>query len=111
MTAVAAQNITAYKVVGLNSSGQAYLVDSSVLGDQYRVAGIAMFAANIGDPLDIITDGLLVTAALWTPGAYYLGAAGILAGTPPTSGFYLRVAVAPTTTELIVRPQEPITRA
>lgn len=111
MTVVAAQNITAFKVVGLNPSGQAYLVDSSVLADQYVVAGISMFAANVGEPLDIITDGLLPTGSLWVVGPKFLGTAGILTDTPPTSGFYLQVASAPTTSELIVRPQTPITRA
>lgn len=111
ITAFAAQNISAYKVVGLDSLGQAYLVDSSVLADQYTVAGIAMFSALTGDPLNIITDGLLVTGALWTPGAKFLGAAGILTDTPPTSGFFLQVANAPNPSELIVRPQAPITRA
>lgn len=108
----AAVNITAYKVVGLNAAGLAYLVDKDTLPDQYTVAGLAMFTANIGDPLDIITDGLLVTGGgLWTPGPYYLGNAGILVSTPPSTGFYLRVCTAPTANELIVRPQEPIVRA
>lgn len=111
ITAFAAQNISAYKVVGLNSLGQAYLVDFSVLADQYVVAGIAMFSAITGDPLNIITDGLLVTGALWTPGPKFLGAVGTLTDTPPTSGFFLQVASAPNASELIVRPQTPIVRA
>lgn len=112
ISTTASQNITAYKVVGLDSSGLAYLVDNTVLADQYRIAGLAMFSANTGDPLDIITDGLLVTGGgLWTPGPYYLGVAGILVSTPPVTGLYLRVATAPTANELIVRPQEPIVRA
>lgn len=111
ITAIAAQNITAFKVVALNTSGQAYLADSSALADQYAIAGISMFSANTGESLDILSDGLLPTGPLWTLGVKYLGAAGTLTDTPPLSGFYLQVASAPTTSELIVRPQTPIVRA
>lgn len=111
-TAIAAQTIFQFRVVALNPSGMAYLPNQAVLLDAKSVLGVALNAALVGEPVVIQTDGVIVTGPLWNPGAeYFLGASGILVDTPPTTGQWLQVAFANSATELIVRPQNVITRA
>lgn len=108
VSAPAAMTIAAYRVVAMDASGQAYLADPSILTDSCFVVGISQFAALPGETLSIQTDGLLMTPALWAPGPLFLGPVGTLVPNPPVSGYQLQIAVAATTTSLIVRPQIPI---
>lgn len=105
VTAPAAENITAYKVVAMDSGGEFYLADPSILSDSCYVVGISLFSALTGESLNAQTDGVMLTPALWTPGPLFLGAGGTLTNTPPLTGFALSIATAATTTQLIVRPQ------
>lgn len=105
VTALAAENITAYKVVAMDSGGQFYLADPSILSDSCYVVGISLFSALAGETLNAQTDGVMLTPALWSPGPLFLGPGGILTTSPPLAGFALSIATAATSTQLIVRPQ------
>lgn len=105
VTALAAENITAFKVVAMDSGGQFYLADPSILSDSCYVVGISLFSALAGESLQAQTDGVIVTGALWSPGPLFLGPGGTLVTSSPLAGFALAIATAATTTQLIVRPQ------
>lgn len=108
----AAETIFQYRVVALDSSGTLFLPDQSDLAETKAVLGIALMAGLIGDPVTVQTEGVIITGALWIPGSeYFLGASGILVTVPPTTGQWLQIAFANSATELIVRPQQLITRA
>lgn len=111
-TGAAAETIFQFRVVSLNPSGTLYLPNQAVLLDAKAVLGVALNAALTGEPVVVQTDGVLITGPLWNPGSeYFLGAGGILVDTPPTTGQWLQVAFANSATELIIRPQNVITRA
>lgn len=105
VTAPAAENITAYKVVAMDPSGQFYLADPLILSDSCYVVGVSLFSALTGEPLDAQTDGVMITPAIWSPGPLFLGPGGTLVTSSPLAGFALPIAVAATTTQLIIRPQ------
>lgn len=105
---VAGQNLQANRAVYLDSAGEAFHADHDTLPDCVRVLGITTTSALTGENVVVVTEGIMTTGPIWTLGAYYLGASGMLTSTPVTTGFALQVASAVTTSKLIVRPQEPI---
>lgn len=108
--ATASENISAFQLVALNGSGQAYLPSSAVPADAPRVLGFAATSALTGETFQVITTGIIDTPAVWTPGPQYLGTTpGTLSSTPPSApDFELWVATAATSSRLIVNVQFPI---
>ena len=63
--------------------------------DGPRVVGIAMQSVSTGDPVDIRTSGPITDPAWsWTGGPVYVGDAGVLTQTAPTSGWIVSVGSA-----------------
>lgn len=111
ITAVAGENISQYSAVRILPDGQAYLADRNDVTQGVFVAGVAVTSALTGENLDIRTDGLMTTSVVWSLGPLFVGDAGALISTPPPGipgDYQLQVAVAVTTTQLLVRPQIPI---
>lgn len=106
--ALVAQAIPAFHVVAINALGNAYLPSASVPADAFRVIGISVTAANLGEQVEIRPAGRMTTSPSWSVGPLFLGLGGQLTSVPPTLGFQVQVAVAISVSELLVRPQFPI---
>lgn len=108
LTVIAGENISQYSVVRILSDGQGYLADRNDATHGVFVAGVATNSALTGEPVTVRTDGLMSTAPMWTLGPLFVGDVGALISTPPPgtmTDYQLQVAVAVTTSELLVRPQ------
>lgn len=83
--------------------------DSSDTAQAGKFLGISLNAATPGDPLDIRISGEITEPGwAWALGCVYVGAAGHLTQTMPTTGYLQAVGVALTPTKLLVHPLQPI---
>lgn len=106
---VAAEPVSALKVVSLDAAGAAYLPDIASADDGRRIDGIAITAATLGGTLSVRRLGVIADASWsWTPGAaIFCGAGGALTQTPPAGAFTRRMATALSATAILVQ-QEPL---
>ncbi|PKM30241.1 MAG: hypothetical protein CVV07_07435 [Gammaproteobacteria bacterium HGW-Gammaproteobacteria-11] len=105
---VAGVAISALQVV-YEASGAVYPL--SYLDDENIefLLGIALTAADQGNPLNIQRSGVVNDSAWsWTPGPVWLGANGALTQTPPSDGFDVAIGVAVSATRLNLNLQFPI---
>lgn len=86
ITLIAAANLSALRVVTMNSIGQAVYASNDTTANA-TVIGITTTAAAIGAPVTIATNGLITDGFWnWTKGPVFLGTNGQLTQTAPTNG-------------------------
>ena len=101
--------ISALQAVYYTSPTEVAIADSTVELES-RVAGIALNAANPGDSLTILTEGIHTDPFWsWTPQEpIFLGPSGTLTQTAPITGFRIPVGYAIDATSLDINIQESI---
>lgn len=111
IVAVAAVNISAWQLVGINSLGDAVLANASV--PFVEAVGVAATSVSAGSPVTILQNGLTgpIGGASWTAGQLlYLGLTGNWATTPPggTGSLSQQVGTAATTNTVAINIQQGI---
>jgi hypothetical protein len=78
--------------------------------DPFSLVGIALQGGNAGTTIQAQFAGLITnTGWNWTPDeTVFLGAAGSLTQTPPTTGYLVAVGYASSPTSMIIRLDAPI---
>ena len=106
----AAATVSGGRAVALNADGEAIHADGADDDFAWRVVGLALNGANLGNPVTIATAGEVEEPTWsWIEGKpVFLGSAGSLTQTPPTSGFILVVGSAVGATRILVNVQQPI---
>ena len=101
----AGQDLSGHRVVSVNSSGLIVYADPS--GTDVAFAGLTVAAAISGTTVAFVTSGVVEEPSWnWTPGTkLFVGPAGVLSSTAPTSGTSKVCAVALTPTSINVAPQ------
>jgi hypothetical protein len=111
LTLSATLAIGGHKVAKADSGGISPASSDSP-GDYGRVIGVSIGAAAQGSQAQIQTRNIITdTSWTWSSGPIFLGLAGALTQTPPAIGIYQQVAVAMSTTSILVDIQDPILRA
>lgn len=103
ITVAAGAAIGALKAVRIATSGQAELADKN---SNPEVVGLTITAAASGDDIDVRLGGPVVDLSWnWAEGPVWLGSAGTLTQTPPTTGHLVVVGRSAGPTRLIVDPE------
>lgn len=91
------------------AAGVAYC-DAATTGHAGRLVGVTLNAAASGGDVRVLPAGPVVEPSwAWTPNApVFLGSAGALTQTPPTTGFSQVVGTALSLTKLLVNIQPPV---
>lgn len=111
VVATAGADLSALRVVCADGSGGVRYA-SPTASDTRHVVGLTITAALTGSDVVVQYAGPVEDNSWsWTPGPVYLGASGALTQTTPTTGSWLKVAVARSATEIVVRVGEPIIRS
>lgn len=113
LTAIAGENISAYRVVYVNpSDGKLYVASSLDTSNRFTIAGMTTSAVTSGDEVTIQTRGSLFNSGwswnLASPHALYLVASGQISQTAPTSGFVCQVGFVTATNEMFLDIGEKI---
>lgn len=110
---LAAEAISALRVVRREADGRVSLADQSSIEDCWAAIGVSENAAGAGAPLNVRTSGVMVDGSwTWTAGAaLFLGAAGVITNTAPTSGVLLRIGTALSATAIHIDLADPIVLA
>lgn len=84
--------------------------DPSVVSQQDKILGITKSAAaGAGESVTFVSEGLLTDPSFtFTEGPVYIGAAGALTQTKPTSGLLIQIATAMSATEIIVGASQSV---
>lgn len=100
---VAGENVSAYRALILGSGGKVWLADNATLSDRDRVIGINKTATSINDMTEVSVSGT-VTNPAWnfTPGPVFVGTAGVLTQTEPSSGYVVKMGIAVTATKVLI---------
>lgn len=97
---IAGEDITSFKAVIL-SNGQAFIYNSSNIGEYNKVAGIAYTSALQGSLISILLSGILTVSFPVTNGAvYYATNTGALTTTPNTVGLHQEIGIGISSTEI-----------
>ena len=107
----AAAPLSGHSVIALDSAGQAIYASADQLSHALRLAGVSAGAAVLGDPILVVSAGLMVHGGWsWTPGSpVFVGLNGALTQTLPVGAVFSRViGQAVSTTGLLVDLQPPI---
>lgn len=101
---MAAETIFLGYAVGVDATGQFFLVDSTNPSDAGKCVGIAEASALPGQNLRVVTAGPFDKASYsFTPGEpVFVGVGGALTQTIPASGFEQEVGYAVTATKILV---------
>jgi hypothetical protein len=110
VTATAGEAIGGNRAVLLDAAGLAWYADRTTPAHLGRLAGITQGAASLGAAVTLVSYGLMVEPSwAWTPDTpVYLGTAGLLTQTTPTSGFLQIIGIALSATTLFINPREPL---
>ena len=103
--------LSGHAVIAINSAGQAFYASSDQLSHALRVAGVSIGAAVLGDPISVVSAGLIVHGGWsWTPGSpVFVGLNGALTQSLPVGAVFSRViGQAVSATGLLVDLQPPI---
>jgi len=99
---IAGENITSHKCVIIDNN-LAKIYNPLDITHYNRLVGIAYTSALAGDPLQIITTGILTLSVPVTVGAvYYAAANGGLTTTPNSGGLVVDVATGISTSEIML---------
>lgn len=91
VTKTAGETISAGKAVYLDTATVVKLSDHSVVARQ-KCIGVAKTAATLGNPIEVITDGVFedaIFSGFTINEPIWVGTSGTLTQTPPTSGVLL----------------------
>ena len=101
----AGQTIGGHRAVFVGSDDMLWLADPSTALANAPI-GISVTAGLAGADVAVRSTGLVTeTAWNWSPGAIYLGVAGLLTQTPPTSGSVVKMGIAAGPDRMRVGPQ------
>lgn len=92
---IAGAIINGGKAVIMDTDGLIYPMDITDSNHWYQYVGIAINAAIINDPVNVVVSGKTqVLGSGWVPGiGYYISSTGYLSNTPPITGFCKQVGV------------------
>lgn len=109
---LAAEPIGGHKAVRIVAGGRARLASSSDVTQAGSVLGVSLTAADEGGSLNVRIIGEIEEPSWsWAPGPVFLGLAGSLVQTPPSSGFIQQIGTAKSATILVVSLSTPIVLA
>lgn len=110
LTVEAGENISALRAVRV-FDGKAFYVNSSTASDASLVTGISITGASAGADVLVQVGGEVIDNSWsWTEGTIYVGTAGGLTQTLPTTGFICGIARALAPSRLLVDVQYSILR-
>lgn len=94
-TYIAGETINGGKAVIIDTDGLIYNIDITDTSHAYKYLGIAVNAANIGDPVNVVSYGKTdVLGSGWIAGqSYFISNTSYLSTTPPTVGYCKQVGV------------------
>lgn len=109
---IAGTVLSGHRVLVKNSSGQMVEADKNTPAHMHRVAGVGINSASAGSTVQVQSFGELVEPT-WNlvEGPVYLGNAGQLTQTAPTTGFLLSIGTAIAPTVLRIQLGAPISLA
>lgn len=95
--------VSSPRVMYTGATGPA-VADKDVLTQQDKILGVTITsAAAAGEEVSVVTEGKIDDPSFsFTPGAIWLGNAGVLTQVKPTSGLLVQIAVAITATKINV---------
>jgi len=106
--AVAGASLAAYRAVYI-AAGVANYASSSNYATAVTCLGITAVAAETGEEVIVVTFGKVSEASWsWSPGAVYLGVAGVLTQTAPSVGAVIEIGIATSAIEIDIRVRLPI---
>ncbi len=107
---ITGEAIGGHRVIGYGTDGLMYYVDIEDEGMADAVAGISIGAASLGAEVSFQSSGTIIEPSWnWAPqGALFIGAAGTLTQTRPTSGFTVIVGYAVSATKLSISIKQAI---
>lgn len=111
LEAIAEVTISGHRVVRALAGGVVRVASSSSVGDAAALLGVTTGAALAGAPVTVATGGTLSEPTWnWTPGAsLFVGDAGELRESiPPGAAWIGVIAVALSTTEILINPSPVI---
>jgi len=103
--------LSGHTVIAIDSDGEAFYASSDQLSHALRVAGVSIGAAVLGEPITVVSAGLIVHGGWsWTPGSpVFVGLNGALTQSLPVGAVFSRViGQAVSATGLLVDLQPPI---
>jgi hypothetical protein len=102
-------NTLSQKFVFIETDGKAYVANNQTVAHAFRVVGVTETSVTSCTKTRIVNQGLSIGWTGLTPGQpYWLGTAGGITLTKPTTGFAQLVGIAaPNGTELIVQLLPP----
>ncbi len=91
----AGETINGGKAVIMDTDGLIYVMSITNSAHWYQYLGVAVNAANIGDPVTVVTHGKTdVLGSGWVAGQpYYIAPSGYLSTSAPTAGYCKQVGV------------------
>lgn len=107
LTAVAGMSLSALRAIIIDASGRAIYAQPT-LETVSGVVGVTVTAADAPDEVSYRTSGHIEGFSFAQRGAVYLGPNGTLTQDPPTSGVTLELGVSLSSSELLLRVQQPI---
>lgn len=104
---IAGHDISGHMALRLDSDGEFIYCDSSNVAHANTLIGVSTGAATTGASCQAQRFGLLTEPTwTWTPGnSVFVGTAGVLTQTAPTSGFVCEVGYAVSATILYIDPK------
>lgn len=108
-TLVAAQTISALKVVRQSGSSAYVVTSQSTQAELETIAGVALTGGGVGSQITVERNNF-VEDGNWafSPGSVYLGSNGELTQTEPTSGFLVIMGNAVSSTKVRLGIQHPL---
>lgn len=102
--------VTVGQVLYIKSDGKVALADKDAAIDFNDVIGMAGNSATIGNPITVVLFGKATVNLGSVSDTFWLGNAGAVVTTAPTSGTILHVGTQTSTTEVFVKLNSPIKR-
>lgn len=106
-TYLAAENLSALRLVRVNSSNQVVYADNTT---NSKVIGLTITSSNTGDYVSVLLDGKISDPS-WNwdiTKKLFLGENGFITQTPPTNGFLIDVGSVITPTDIYIDIQEAL---
>jgi hypothetical protein len=106
----AASTLSGHRALKLNIDGKVEYASSDDLSDVRKVIGVGLNAATLDNPITVKGQGEIEESSWsWTPELpIYLGVAGALTQSPPSTGFVQILGTAISATKMFVNIEAPI---
>lgn len=108
---IASAALSGHAAIAIDTNGEAFYASADQLSHALRLSGVSTNAAALGDPLTVVSAGLIVHGGWsWTPGnPVFVGLNGALTQALPVGAVFSRViGQAVSATGLLVDLQQPI---